>query len=189
MVINNVSAINSDDWLSPDPERAVVVLALGWDAGHSATAFSVNIAKYKLGKNHKFTNDCFFSHYDLLTAHSAPKPDKQYFAFSLIPGYYVYSGSNYRGAFLRGPLKLEDEVVFKAEAGKTIYLGDFIQTDKTSDIENCSWCDHRYELDFRQDLDSALNAVKKFRPLKKDVVPAEQLKIEGQRVPIPFCTL
>jgi hypothetical protein len=195
MVINTVSTIDEKDWLSPSPERAVVVFGIG-NEGKPSSYLNIILKKYILGKR-ELTTSCFFTHYDLIQAGLYPSAtgDKKYFVFDVLPGYYVYN---------------KDEIIFKVDAGKINYLGDFIRTDKKEACPEwgcedgvgtytiCMQDDYplgsdckkqRYVMELRQDINAATAAVKKFRSLKPVLIPAEQVKIEGQSAPIPFCTM
>lgn len=187
MVINNVSEISPND-ASPYSDRAIVVMGLGWDAGHSASAISVSLYKFALGTNHKFKNDCFFSTYDLIRPWSPPKPEKQHFVFSVTPGYYVYEGSDFNGPVVQFPRTSGEKTVFKVAAGEVNYLGDFVQSDKEVS-KDCPNCEPRYAIELRQELQAANNAIKNYKSIKKDAIVAEQVVLEGQRVPVPMCSM
>lgn len=187
VVVNNVSRVNPND-APAYSDRAIVVLGLGWDANHSATASRVSLYKYAPGKNHKFENDCFFSTYDLIQPWSAPKSEVQYFVFSVTPGYYAYRAKNFIGRYTSPNEKEEGKIVFKVDGGKVSYLGDFIQTDSES-VRDCLNCEPHYTVEYRQNLEAAKIAVRNFKSIKTDLIFAEHVEIEGQAIPPPMCSL
>jgi hypothetical protein len=166
LLLNDVSPYNAHD-LKVNPDRSLVIIGLSVESIES----SYNFPKVGIGfdeydaTNQKITGNCW--RYNNIDASVSTTPDKiRYFIFDVPNGTYSYSGFN----SVRLQTQDSKTLAFLAPAGKVVYLGDFIRTNKK-----------RFEM--RHNLEYATYELKKRYPeFKGKLVIADSFPIPPPRM-------
>jgi hypothetical protein len=121
-ILNNVDEIQSDDGFAPSRGRAVLVFGLGALEEHGLT---VILEEYDPQRAQVTGNGWHWNRAQASVVRGAPG-QVRYFAFSVEPGYYAWSGFN--NAELASADGLEaplPSIAFRAPADRVTYVGDF----------------------------------------------------------------
>jgi hypothetical protein len=116
----------------PSQNRAIIVFGLGvkGELRESSQRINLQFHEYNLEKQES-TQICFFR-YNHADAYIDNKPNEfRYFVFDVAPGYYALGGGYAYHIFEKTPLaKAAKGPAYEVSAGKIVYLGDFIYSNR-----------------------------------------------------------
>ena len=124
LLLNDVNPVTIKSSHEPMPraDRAIVVYGIGVEGKSHYPGIGIGLDEYSIERQ-SITGDCWrFNRMQASVA--AIAGTRQYFAFDVQPGHYVYSGFN--GVRLRDR---EETLAFEVPAGRLVYLGDFVYGD------------------------------------------------------------
>lgn len=179
VVINSVDAVKPRDNFALTDDRTVIFFSVKVEGNTQGQPVSNTTLKRFFPGKEKLKARCFFYSYSTTVAsvHEQDFGQRKYFAFKVLPGYYVLG------------LNETAQVVFKVESKKINYLGDFTKTIITPQTDHYFILRGNETIAVTKDLPSAEQAAKDFRSLNWSVVQAEEENLEGNAEPMPFCTL
>jgi hypothetical protein len=149
----------------PDSSHAIVVIGMGLDTTWPYPAFELTFPEYSAAKQ-SITGNCF--HYNRIEATRPPTPAKvTYLAFEVPANTYVYMNTlNLVDSSQAAPLP---ENAFKAPAGGTVYVGDFVFVGHET-------------VEFKRDIDAAQAAAKALLPRGAVLKLADLTRAPGARM-------
>jgi hypothetical protein len=181
LLLNDVGDIQPDDRFSPGSGRAVLLMGLGSEGMAGGRSFRVVLDEYD-AEQARVTGNCWrWDHAAASLVREAPEP-VQYFAFSVEPGHYAWSGFNTESLVTSDGADMPlPSVAFRAPPGRVTYVGDFILKPAGKGSKRPVTV-----VVLRQDLAAAKAALTRFPTLAGEVVAAEIVRIERQ--PAFLCT-